>query len=141
MFWADSKGTVFSPGVQAMGCLVVESILLETLAFCNSSNTERNSLSFVENTFSSIGEKPESFFNWEELVEIIGGVDLLRSPLLLYSSSKSWEYIFFRSIFSKLRLYFFQVNLIIGDINLTKVKIHDNKPKDLRIFYTSASIF
>ena len=61
MFWADSKGTVFSPGVQAIGCLVVELILLETLAVCNSSNTDWKSLSCVEYIFS--------FFNWEELVE------------------------------------------------------------------------
>ena len=41
-------------------------------------------------------------FNWEKFVEIIGGMDLLRLPLLLCSSSKCWEYNFFRSIFPRL---------------------------------------
>ena len=30
---------------------------------------------------------------------------------------------------------------LIGDINITKVKIHDSKPRDRRKFYTSAPIF
>ena len=83
MFCRDSKDTAASCGVQAVGCLVVESVLLETLAFCNSSSTDRHSLSCVENISCSIREKPESFFSWEELVEIIRGVGLLHSPLLL----------------------------------------------------------
>ena len=63
MFWRDSKGTVFFSGMLAMGCLVVELILLEILAFCNSSSSDRNSLSCVENISSSNRKKPESFFN------------------------------------------------------------------------------
>ena len=30
---------------------------------------------------------------------------------------------------------------MIGDINITKVEIHDNKARGQRIVYTSASIF
>ena len=57
MFCQYTKGTAFSCGVQAVGCLVVQSILLETLAFCNSSNTDWNSLPYVENISSSIREQ------------------------------------------------------------------------------------
>ena len=62
--------TVFSSGVQAVGCLVVELILLKTLAFCNSSNTDRNSLPCVENISFFVRGKPGPFCNGEELVEI-----------------------------------------------------------------------
>ena len=48
-FAETPKVLFFVCGVQAVQCLVVESILLETLAFCSSSNTNRNSLSRVEN--------------------------------------------------------------------------------------------
>ena len=61
VFWRDSKGTVFSCGVQAIGCLILESILLETLALCNSSNTDKNSLSCVEKMSCSIREKAVIF--------------------------------------------------------------------------------
>ena len=50
MFCRDSKCTVFSSGVQALGCLAVEPVLLETLA----------SLTLAS---FSILEKPESCFN------------------------------------------------------------------------------
>ena len=62
MIRQDSEGTIFSCGDQAMGCLLVKSILLETVAFCNSFETNSNSLPCVENISSSIREKPESFF-------------------------------------------------------------------------------
>ena len=62
MIRQDSEGTIFSCGEQAMGCLLVKSILLETVAFCNSSDTNRNSLPCIENISSSIREKPESVF-------------------------------------------------------------------------------
>ena len=53
-----------------MGCLVVELILLKTLAFCNSTNTDRNFLPCVENISFFVRGKPEPFCNEEELVEI-----------------------------------------------------------------------
>ena len=67
MLFLYSKSTAFSCGLQAVGRWVVESILLETLAFCNSSNTDGNSLSCVENISSPMREKPESLLierNW-----------------------------------------------------------------------------
>ena len=105
MFWRESKGTAFSSGVQAVGSLVVESILLEALAFCNFSSTDRNSLSCVESLSSSIGAKPESFCNWG-----IGGLNrwsgfvAITTPTLL--------------LLQKLRIYFFQVNLFQSSIFL-----------------------